>query len=215
MVKVSTDLAAIRRDYSRQELSESSVAADPFVQFANWIDEYLRSGPLEPNAMIVSTAGIDHRPASRVVLLKGFDSNGFVFFTNYESKKAKDIRENPNVALHFFWPELERQIEIQGKAEKVSRAESEAYFLSRPLESRIGAWASIQSSVIANREALEQKIAEIRDRFGEDVPCPPFWGGYRVVPDSFEFWQGRPNRLHDRIMYIRKAEAWTIERLSP
>lgn len=215
MVKVNTDLAAIRRDYSRQELSESSVAADPFVQFANWIDEYLRSEPLEPNAMIVSTSGSDQRPASRVVLLKGFDANGFVFFTNYESKKAKDIDENPNVALHFFWPELERQIEIQGKAEKVSRAESEAYFLSRPLESRVGAWASSQSSVIANREELEKKIAEIRDRFGEDVPCPQFWGGYRVIPETFEFWQGRPNRLHDRISYTRAAGVWRIERLSP
>lgn len=209
------DLAAIRRDYSRQELSESSVAADPFVQFANWIEEYLHSGPLEPNAMTVSTADSDGRPASRVVLLKGFDDRGLVFFTNYQSRKGRQLVENPYAALHFFWPELERQIGIQGTAEKVDRAESESYFLSRPLESRIGAWASRQSSVLESRQELEQRITKIRNRFGEDVPCPPFWGGFRVIPERFEFWQGRPSRLHDRIVYTKQADCWAIARLSP
>jgi len=211
----SKEFAAIRRDYSQQELSESSVAADPFVQFAAWIEEYLNSGPLEPNAMTVSTAGSDGRPSSRVVLLKGFDDRGLVFFTNYESTKGRQLIENPYTALHFFWPELERQIGVQGVAEKVSRAESENYFHSRPYESRVGAWASKQSSVLAGREELEARVAEVRERFGEDVPCPPFWGGFRVVPERFEFWQGRPSRLHDRIVYTKQADSWVIARLSP
>jgi pyridoxamine 5'-phosphate oxidase len=211
----SKDLAALRREYSRQELSESSVAADPFVQFANWFEEYLNSGPLEPNAMTLSTAGRDTVPTSRVVLLKGFDPAGFVFFTNYESKKAQQLAENPHAALHFFWPELERQVAISGIAGKVSREESESYFLSRPLESRMGAWASKQSSVVAGREELEKSFADVRARFGDTVPCPPFWGGFRVVPDRFEFWQGRPSRLHDRILYTRSGDAWEISRLSP
>jgi pyridoxamine 5'-phosphate oxidase len=211
----SKDLADLRRDYLRQELSESSAAADPFVQFANWFEEYLNSGPLEPNAMTLSTANRDARPSSRVVLLKGFTADGFVFFTNYQSTKARHLAENPFAALHFFWPELERQIAIEGKAAKVERDESESYFLSRPLESRIGAWASKQSSVLTGRKELEERITEVRARFGDDVPCPPFWGGFRVVPDRFEFWQGRPSRLHDRILYIRSGDTWDISRLSP
>jgi pyridoxamine 5'-phosphate oxidase len=211
----SKDLAALRRDYSRQELSKSSVAADPLVQFANWFEEYLNSQPLEPNAMTLSTAGSDARPSSRVVLLKGFGPDGFIFFTNYESAKARQLTENPQVSLHFFWPELERQVAISGTASKTSREESESYFLSRPLESRIGAWASKQSNMLADRKELEERIAEIRARFGEDVPCPPFWGGFRVVPDRIEFWQGRPSRLHDRIVYTRSGDVWEVSRLSP
>ncbi len=209
------DLASLRRDYSLRELSESSVAADPVVQFSNWFEEYVESGPLEPNAMTLATVDGTGRPAARIVLLKGFDASGFVFFTNYDSRKARDLAEDPYAALLFFWPELERQVRIEGKVEKVSPSESEAYFLSRPLESRIGAWASKQSRPISGREELEEKIAELRIRFGEDVPCPPFWGGYRVTPDRFEFWQGRPNRLHDRILYKRAAEGWGLSRLSP
>jgi pyridoxamine 5'-phosphate oxidase len=211
----SKDLAALRRDYSRQELSRSSVAADPFVQFANWFEEYLNSQPLEPNAMTLSTADSDARPSSRVVLLKGFDTDGFVLFTNYESTKSRQLAENPSASLHFFWPELERQVSISGSASKTSREESESYFHSRPLESRIGAWASKQSAVLANRKELEKRIAEVRAKFGEEVPCPPFWGGFRVVPDRFEFWQGRAGRLHDRIVYMRSGGVWEISRLSP
>ena len=209
-------LADLRRDYSLQELSESVVASDPFVQFANWFDEYLNAAPPEPNAFTLSTVRPDGSPSSRVVLLKGFDPTGFVFYTNYESSKARALNDNPRVALHFFWPELERQIEVEGRAEKTSREESEAYFASRPLESKIGAWASRQSESLSGREELEERVAEIRTRFGaQDVPCPPFWGGYRVVPTLFEFWQGRPSRLHDRICYELKDGAWTISRLYP
>ncbi len=210
------NLADLRRDYSLQELSKSSIDRDPFAQFSIWFDEYLNSKPLEPNAMVVSTVDRDGRPSSRVILLKGFDRDGFVFFTNYESKKAADLDSNPRVALHFFWQELERQINIIGSAAKIAREESEAYFASRPLESRIGAWASKQSSVLASRKELEDSVAEVRARFeGKDIPCPPFWGGYRVTPYRFEFWQGRQSRLHDRICYEQKNGGWQIYRLSP
>jgi pyridoxamine 5'-phosphate oxidase len=210
------NLADLRRDYSGQELSEDSVAKDPFVQFANWFEEYLNAAPPEPSAMTVSTVASDGAPSSRVVLLKGFDPGGFVFFTNYESKKALDLIENPRVALHFFWPELERQVQIKGRAEKTSREESEAYFATRPLASRIGAWASRQSQLLAGRSELEERVAEVRSRFESDeIPCPPFWGGFRIIPTWFEFWQGRPSRLHDRICYQRDAAAWTLVRLYP
>ena len=209
-------LADLRREYALQELSEDSVAADPFVQFANWFDEYLSSGPPEPSAVVVSTVGDDGSPSSRVVLLKGFDPDGFVFFTNYESKKASDLSLNPSVALHFFWPELERQVEIAGRAERTSREESEAYFATRPSESRLGAWASKQSEQLSSRKELEDRLEEIRGRFNdEDIPCPPFWGGFRVVPTRFEFWQGRPSRLHDRICYELDNGDWRILRLYP
>lgn len=210
------NLAELRREYSLQELSEASVAADPFVQFANWFDEYLNSGPLEPNAFTLSTVAADGTPSSRVVLLKGFDPTGFVFFTNYESKKARDLNADPRAALHFFWPELERQIAIAGRAEKVSREESESYFASRPKASKLGAWASKQSERLSGRKELEDRMDEIRERFDDDeVPCPPFWGGFRIVPIRFEFWQGRPSRLHDRICYELEAGAWNILRLYP
>ena len=208
-------LADIRRDYSKKELSKATVAADPVVQFANWFDEYLASEPLEPNAMVLSTADSGGAPATRVVLLKGFDDTGFVFFTNYESTKGRHLEENPRASLHFFWPELERQIEIRGTAAKVSREESESYFLSRPLESRIGAWASKQSSILEDREELVQRVEELREQFKDTVPCPPNWGGFRVEPERFEFWQGRPSRLHDRICYQRSEASWQISRLSP
>ena len=213
---MEVNLAELRREYALQELSEDSVAADPFVQFANWFEEYLSSGPIEPNALVVSTVGDDGSPSSRVVLLKGFDPNGFVFFTNYESKKGRDIYRNPSVALHFFWPELERQVEITGRAERISREESEAYFASRPSESRLGAWASKQSEQLSSRKELEDRLEEIRARFNDGgIPCPPFWGGFRVVPTRFEFWQGRPSRLHDRICYEMDNGDWRICRLYP
>lgn len=209
------NLADIRRDYSLQELSEDSVAADPFVQFANWFDEYVASGPLEPSAVLVSTVGNDGSPSSRVVLLKGFDNRGFVFFTNYKSKKARDLEAEPRIAMHFFWPELERQIEITGVAEKTSREESESYFATRPVDSKLGAWASKQSSTLESRDELARRFTEMQTRFDGEVPCPDFWGGFRVVPTRFEFWQGRPNRLHDRICYENAAGKWKIGRLYP
>ena len=209
------NLAELRREYSREELSETSVEPDPFAQFTTWFNEYLNSKPLEPSAMVISTTD-GGRPSSRVVLLKGFDREGFVFFTNYGSKKALELEANPQAALHFFWPELERQVNVSGPVTKTSREESETYFALRPIESRIGAWASQQSRVLQNRQELEDRVAELRARFeGGDIPCPEFWGGYRVIPEHFEFWQGRPSRLHDRICYEQDSGEWTIFRLSP
>lgn len=210
------ELADLRRDYSLKELSRSSVDPDPFAQFSKWMNEAMDSAVIEPTAMTVSTADAEGRPSSRVVLLKGFDSNGFVFFTNYESRKGTELTANPHTSLHFFWPDLERQIIISGTAEKASRQESEEYFASRPFESRIGAWASKQSSELANREELESRVAEVKERFADrNVPCPPFWGGFRVTPSRIEFWQGRKSRLHDRIVYRLEDGNWEIARLSP
>lgn len=210
------ELADLRRDYSLQELSRSSVDGDPIVQFTKWMSEALDSAVIEPTAMTVSTVNSSGVPSSRVVLLKGFDEKGFVFFTNYESRKASDIAENANVSLHFYWPDLERQIIINGTASKTSREESETYFAKRPRESRIGAWASKQSSVLAGREELEKRVSEIREKFEDgQIPCPPFWGGFRIKPSRIEFWQGRKSRLHDRIVYEWGDDKWNILRLSP
>lgn len=209
-------LADLRRDYSLQELSENAVAADPFVQFANWFDEYLASQPPEPNAFVLSTVAIDGAPSSRVVLLKGFDQHGLVFFTNYTSEKARDIANEGRVAVTFFWPELERQVHVRGIAEKTSWEESEAYFASRPEASKLGAWASKQSTELAGRSKLEEDFESIKKRFdGGDIPCPEFWGGFRIVPSRFEFWQGRRSRLHDRICCELTAGRWNIFRLYP
>jgi pyridoxamine 5'-phosphate oxidase len=209
------DLADLRRDYSGKELTKAVVDPDPIAQFSTWLDEALNSEITDANAMIVSTVDVNCRPSSRVVLLKGLDDRGFVFFTNYESRKGADLANDPNISLTFFWPQLQRQVHVSGIAEKTSRQESETYFKSRPLDSQIGAWASHQSTVIESRETLEMSFQEIRERFGDDVPLPPFWGGYRVTPSQLEFWQGRASRLHDRIVYKRENGAWTIERLSP
>ncbi len=210
------NVADLRRDYSLQELSEDGVAADPFAQFANWFDEYLASQPAEANAFLLSTVGADGDPSSRVVLLKGFDEHGFVFFTNYTSKKARDIAHESRVAMTFFWPELERQIHIRGVAGKTSREESENYFASRPAASKLGAWASKQSAKLAGRSKLEDEFETVKKRFeGGDIPCPDFWGGFRIVPTRFEFWQGRRSRLHDRICYELIDGAWQILRLYP
>jgi pyridoxamine 5'-phosphate oxidase len=210
------ELADIRRDYSLRELSKATVAPDPFVQFANWLDEYLASDPPEPNAFVLSTVGVDGAPSSRVVLLKGFDDRGFVFFTNYTSRKAAEIDHEKRVSMTFFWPELERQVHVAGVAGKTPREESESYFASRPAKSKVGAWASRQSAELADRSELERKFEEARAGFeGDEIPCPSFWGGYRVVPTRFEFWQGRRSRLHDRICYEPKDGEWTIFRLYP
>ncbi len=210
------NLADIRQDYSLRELDESRVLADPFAQFGLWMNEAIEVEANEPTAMTLSTVDTENRPSSRVVLLKGFDSDGFVFYTNYESRKGRAINENFNVALNFFWPELERQVNISGSATRISAAESEEYFRSRPLASRIGAWASQQSSKLASREELEQRVAEIAAKYADgNVPLPPFWGGFRVTPVRMEFWQGRRSRLHDRICYELNGDLWEISRLSP
>ena len=210
------ELAALRQDYSRHELSRSSVAEDPFEQFSLWFDEAVTAQIVEPNAMMLGTASANGRPSGRTVLLKGFDGSGFKFFTNYGSAKGRDLAENPFCFLHFFWKELERQIFIRGSAAKTSEQESDEYFAVRPYQSQIGAWASEQSSVIKSRSLLESKFRKLMERFPEGgVPRPDFWGGFKVLPDRFEFWQGRPSRLHDRILYSRAGDKWEISRLSP
>ena len=209
------ELADLRRDFSEQELSESAVAADPVDQFSLWMDEALRSEIIDANAMTVSTVGVDGRPSARVVLLKYFDNDGLAFFTNYESKKGRDLAANPFAVLHFFWPQLDRQLAIYGRVEKTTPEVSEKYFNSRPVESRLSAWASKQSTVVGSRAELEDRVAELRRKFIEDVPLPPFWGGFRLIPDKFEFWQGRQNRLHDRFVYALEDGVWVISRLAP
>ncbi|MBP9663094.1 MAG: pyridoxamine 5'-phosphate oxidase [Pyrinomonadaceae bacterium] len=209
-------LADIRRDYSREELSEANVSPDPVVQFGKWMDEAIAAETDEPTAMTLSTVGEDARPSSRVVLLKGFDSGGFVFFTNYNSRKGCALAANPFAALNFFWPELERQINISGTVTRASAEESDEYFNSRPFLSRIGAWASNQSEEIASRAVIMARAAKLTAKYAlGNVPRPPHWGGFRVVPDRIEFWQGRPSRLHDRIVYTLDSGEWRIARLSP
>ncbi len=210
------DLAHIRRDYSREELSEGQVAGDPFVQFGRWMDEAIAAELPEPTAMSISTASVEGRPSSRMVLLKGFDNSGFVFYTNYNSQKGRELAANPFAALTFFWPELERQVRISGRVSKVSAEESDEYFNSRPFTSRVGAWASNQSETITSKMTVAAKAAKLLVKYASGhVPRPPHWGGYRVEPDLIEFWQGRPSRLHDRILYRLDGEAWNIMRLSP
>jgi pyridoxamine 5'-phosphate oxidase len=212
-----TDIASIRKDYTKQTLTEAEVYADPFLQFTKWWNQAVESNIDEVNALTLATASSDGIPSARIVLLKGYDDTGFVFYTNYESYKAQQIAENPRACLLFFWKELERQIRITGVIEKVSDKENDEYFFSRPEGSMIGAWASPQSHVIKNREWLEEKVAEITAQFaGKEMKRPQHWGGYRIKPVDFEFWQGRSNRLHDRIQYtMAKDGSWLIERLAP
>lgn len=213
------DLFDLRREFSDGELRPETMSADPFEEFARWFELAKERVKLDPNATTLATVDPDGRPAARTVLLKYFDRSGFVFFTNYGSRKAQHIEQNPHVALLFWWPDLERQVEVDGVAERVSTAESARYFLSRPRGSQLGAWVSQQSSVITSRKLLEMKLEELKHTFRDrEVPLPSFWGGYRVVPRSIEFWQGRPSRLHDRICYVRDDGAdggWRVERLSP
>ena len=216
MSTINSNLADMRRNYSLKSLDESSVKQNPFDQFEIWFSEVLNSEILEPNAMILATTSSDLKPSARTVLLKAFDKTGFTFYTNYESKKSADIKSNPNVSLVFLWKEIERQVRINGSAIKVSEEESKKYFDTRPIESKIGAWASAQSSIIPDRKSLEEKFELYKQKFSDgNIPLPPNWGGYKVVPDYFEFWQGRQSRLHDRVCYEKDSDEWNIHRLAP
>ena len=209
-------ISHLRREYAHARLDEASVGPDPIAQFGRWFEEALKAQVMEPNAMTLATATADGVPSARVVLLKGFDEQGFVFFTDYRSQKGTELRANGRAALVLHWPELERQVRITGAASVIEQAESEAYYQSRPRGSRLGAWISHQSQVIASRKVLDDRIPELEETFpGDDIPLPAYWGGFRVVPERIEFWQGRENRLHDRIRYVRDGDQWRIERLSP
>ncbi len=209
------DLHNIREDYSKQELSEAQCDANPLVQFEKWLNEAIRAQVNEPTAMNVATVDENGRPSARVVLLKEVNQQGFVFFTNYQSRKGQALSAHPFAALTFFWPELERQVRIEGTVEKLDEHASDEYFASRPYTSRIGAWASHQSQVLDSKAALVQRAAAVGLKHPLSVPRPPFWGGYLITPDHLEFWQGRPSRLHDRIAYQLRDQRWEKERLSP
>ncbi len=210
-------IAELRKDYTLKGLSEDEMSPNPFKQFAVWFEQALSAELPEPNAMTVATATPDGKPSARIVLLKDFDPRGFVFYTNYHSHKGSELTNNPQAALVFWWAELERQVRICGEVERVSAEESDKYFYSRPLNSRLGAWASEQSQAIASRDILEQRLQELQLKYqNQDVPRPPHWGGWRVIPKEIEFWQGRPSRLHDRLRYtLVDSGNWQIERLSP
>ncbi len=211
------DLQDMRRDYKRSELDESSVDANPFVQFEQWFGEVRNAELPEPNAMLLATANAEGMPNIRAVLLKIFDERGFVFFTNYNSDKAREIEQNANVAAEFLWLDLERQVRIIGRCEKISKSESLSYFLKRSRGSQLGAWVSDQSKVITSRKFLGMQIEKIKEKFKNgEVPLPDFWGGYRIIPQKIEFWQGRESRLHDRILYTKESDgSWSISRLAP
>ena len=209
------NLADLRIDYKLASLNETDVATSPFAQFSTWFGEAIKAEVPEPNAMTLATCDAGGRPSARVVLIKDFDERGMVFFTNYQSRKGQDLAANNRAALLFFWPELERQIRIEGRVETVSGADSDAYYQSRPALSRIGAWASPQSQVLPSRTDLEARFAAFSAEHGENPPRPAHWGGYRVVPSFFEFWQGRRSRLHDRICYRPAGGKWKVERLAP
>jgi len=214
---MDTSLADLRKEYTFQGLSEKDAHPNPFAQFKIWFDQALAAKLPEPNAMTIATATLDGKPSARMVLLKDYDERGFVFYTNYESHKGQQLVENPWGAIAFWWAELERQVRIEGRIEKVSPAESDAYFHSRPKDSQLGAWVSNQSQVIDSREVLEQRLQQLKEEYeNKEVPRPPHWGGFRLIPAEIEFWQGRPSRLHDRLLYRRSEDgSWGIQRLSP
>jgi pyridoxamine 5'-phosphate oxidase len=208
-------LEDLRKEYSLQTLDETQVDRDPMTQFRGWMEEAIRAEALEPTAMTLSTVGANGRPSGRIVLLKGADARGFVFFTNYQSRKGRDLAANPVAGMTFLWKELERQVRIEGSIEKVTAEESRAYYETRPIGSRIGAWASPQSELIESRAWLEARWDALTREHGEKPPLPPHWGGYRLMPDHLEFWQGRRSRLHDRVTYTRTGSDWKIARLAP
>lgn len=214
---MSISIADLRRTYNQVEFNKTNAAGDPFEQFKSWFEEAIAAQLHDPTAMTLATATPEGKPSARIVLLKNFDARGFVFYTNYRSRKGRELEANPQASLVFWWAELDRQVRIEGNIEKVSSQEADAYFLSRPLGSRLGAWASEQSQTIADREVLEQRFQDLeRDYAKQEVPRPPHWGGFRLIPTAIEFWQGRPNRLHDRLFYQRVAENdWSLERLAP
>ncbi len=215
---MNQDVADLRRDYHLQELSETEADLDPIAQFANWFETAIKAQVPDPNGMTLATVGLTGKPASRVVLLKGFDRQGFVFYTNYHSRKSQELEAHPWAALNFWWVALERQVRIEGRAEKVSAVESDAYFHSRPRDSQLGAWASPQSEVISDRQVLEQSLFDLEEKYAgqELIPRPDHWGGWRIVPEAIEFWQGRSSRLHDRLLYQLQTDGtWLRSRLSP
>ena len=206
---------SLRVSYEQGELNESDVSHNPLDQFNTWLQEAIKNQVPEPNAMVLSTVNKDGQPGARNVLLKSADDDGFIFFSNKNSDKASDLKQNPNCTLLFSWLSQHRQVIVKGKAEEISREESNTYFQTRPYGSRISAWVSEQSQVIKSREELETKVKEFMEKYPENVPMPDYWGGYLVKPESIEFWQGRPSRLHDRIRFTKKGNTWTIERISP
>jgi pyridoxamine 5'-phosphate oxidase len=217
MDEIVNYLNSVRREYAGQELTKDSVAENPFKQLFSWINDAVNAQVLDPAAMILSTVGSDNKPSARTVLIRGQEENGIIFYTNYDSKKGQDLVSNPYVAITFFWVELDRQILIRGRAEKTSYEASQKYFSHRPKESQISAIASNQSGIVENRKSLEDAYAAIAEKYKDvgPLPCPENWGGFRVIIDSFEFWQGRPSRLHDRIRYTKENNDWKLDRLSP
>ena len=214
-MSVSKILFDLRQDYARGKFDEKSLMTNPFEQFDKWFTEAVDAGAPEPNALVLSTATPDGKPSSRVLLLKSFDERGFVFFTNYEGRKGEEISANPYGSMLFFWQSLERQVRIDGRIEKISTEDSEKYFVTRPYTSRVGAWASKQSRPLKSRYTLIKEVAKLMAKYPINVPLPPFWGGYRLVPEEIEFWQGRPSRLHDRFRYTLTDGLWTPTRLAP
>lgn len=210
------DLHSMRQEYSRERLHESNASADAMMQFKAWFDDHLSTNPVEPNVMSLATVDAEQQPWQRIVLLKELTPQGFVFFTNYQSFKGQQLAHNPKASAHFFWPHLERQVQVHGTVKKLEQAQSQAYFSSRPRQSQLGAWASQQSRVLDGREHLDAAFNEAEQRFdGQDIPMPDYWGGYCLEPQRLEFWQGGERRLHDRLHYVRSADRWLRERLSP